>query len=83
MGRKSRPQGHRKPQKSKSSRKEYVPFPVNAMSEKRFEKGDKDGGYDNWIPVEDADYPVDKTQLLNTSNANVLIPKHKKEKERY
>jgi hypothetical protein len=83
MGRKPRPNEKRKPQRQKGGKNLGNLFPVNNMSDKHFEKGDRDGGYDNWIPVENKNIPVDKTQLLNTANASVLIPKQKRDKKRY
>ena len=80
MGRSARPNEKRKKQKSKNKGRDYEVFPVNEMSDKRFERGDKDGGYDNWIPFQDRNIPVDKTQLLNTNNMKVLLPKQTKKK---
>ncbi len=83
MGRRNNPRSYRRPQKSKSKKRDYSPFPVNEMKDKHFEKGDRDGGFDNWIPIDTHNIPVDKSKLLNTSNMNVLIPKEKTDKERY
>jgi len=78
------------PRKTKFKKKRYQKsklyrsYPVNVMSDKRFEKGDKDGGYDNWIPFEDKNITVDKNKILNVSNMSVFIPvQGKKRKGEY
>ena len=84
---------NRRPQKPKekygpknSKRlKEHSHYPVNEMTMGRFKYGDKDGGYDNWIPIKDQNDPIDKSQLLNKSSGKALLPKQgqKKTENRY
>lgn len=72
-----------KRQRSKRKRRDYHPFPINNMSDYRFEKGDKDGGYDNFIPYKDKNYAVDKSEIATKSDYPDLIPKQGKSKWPY
>ena len=66
---------NRKQQRSKGGKDHKSNYPVNEMRDNHFDKGDKDGGFDNWRPYQDTNYPVDKTKLMNTSSHKELLKK--------
>ncbi len=72
-----------KPQKPKKKRRDYSYTDISKeMSQKEFEKGSKDGGFNNWIPYKGQD-PTDKSQLSTPATMPALIPKDKREKIEY
>ena len=73
----------RKSQKSKQARlRAPYNYPFNEISDGRFVYGDKDGGYDNWIPIRDKDLDIDRSKYLSKANASALLPKsHQKKKQ--
>lgn len=64
----------KRPQQSKAKRK-YQIYDPNAMSDYRFDLGDKDGGYNNWIPYKDRDEPpTDYGEYATKATMKSLLP---------